>query len=69
MRTVLIIKGTHCNSCKILIEDICKELGAKSCEVDFKTGETIIEHDESFDFEAFKKEVESLGQYQVQIKS
>jgi len=61
------IKGTHCKSCKLLIEDVCKEIkGAASCAVSFETGETKIEHDENFDFEAFKKEVESLGAYTVE---
>jgi len=66
MQTTITIKGTHCNSCKLLIEDVCKEIqGATSCAVNFQTGETNIEHDESFDWQAFKKEVESLGDYQV----
>ena len=66
METTITIKGTHCNSCKLLIEDICKDLGAKSCNVNFKTGETIVEHDEKFDLRSFKKEVEGLGQYKVE---
>jgi len=67
MKTTLIIKGTHCNSCKMLIEDICKEIpGIKSCNVNFKTGITEIEHEENVDWQKFKKEVESLG-YKVEI--
>ena len=69
MKTTLTIKGTHCNSCKLLIEDVCKDAGAKSCNVNFKTGETIVEHEESFDLQTFKKEVEAIGQYQVEINS
>jgi len=66
--TTINIKGTHCNSCKLLIEDVCKEIkGATSCVVNFETGETKIEHDESFDWETFKKEVESLGNYKVEV--
>ena len=61
-------KGTHCNSCKLLIEDVCREIkGAKECSVNFETGETKIEHDDSFDWEVFKKEVESLGNYKVEV--
>ena len=64
--TKIKIQGTHCNSCKLLIEDVCQELpGVKSCSVNFQTGETAIEHDEKFDLDAFKKEVESLGNYNV----
>jgi len=66
--TTINIKGTHCDSCKLLIEDVCKEIkGVKECTVNFKTGETKIEHDESFDWQIFKKEVESLGAYKVEV--
>lgn len=64
MKTTITIKGTHCASCKALIEDICKDSkGALSCAVNFQTGQTAIEHDERFDWQAFKKEVEGLGDY------
>ncbi len=65
---VFTIKGTHCNSCKILIEDVCKDIkGVKSCCVDVQTGKTLLEYDKNFDFAVFKKEVEELGQYKVEI--
>lgn len=68
MKTTLTIKGTHCNSCKALIEDVCTEVpGIKSCTVDFKTGTTEIEHEENADWQKFKTEVESLGAYKVEI--
>ena len=68
MKTTLRIKGTHCPSCKALIEDVCEDSkGVKSCNVDYKSGKTEIEHDNSFDFESFKKEIESLGNYKVEI--
>lgn len=67
MKTTLIIKGTHCNSCKALIEEVCTEVsGIKSCNVDFKTGATEIEHEENIDWQKFKTEVESLGEYKVE---
>lgn len=67
MKTIFIIQGTRCNSCKLLIEDVCREIkGAKSCTVNFQTGETVVEHDESFDWNAFKSEVEALGNYKVE---
>ena len=66
--TAINIKGTHCNSCKLLIEDVCREInGATSCTVNFETGETKIKHDENFDWETFKKEVESLGAYKIEV--
>lgn len=68
MKTTITIKGTHCNSCKALIEDVCAEVPSiKSCTVDFKTGITEIEYEENVDWQKFKTEVESLGAYKVEI--
>lgn len=68
MKTTLTIKGTHCNACKALIEDVCSEInGIHSCKVDFSTGKTEIEHDENVDWEKLKKEVESVGEYKVEV--
>lgn len=67
MKTTLTVKGTHCNSCKALIEDVCTEIpGINSCNVDFKTGITEVEHEENLDWKKFKKDVESLGEYKVE---
>lgn len=66
MKTIVIVKGTHCQSCRALIEDVCKDIpGVKSCNVDFKTGKTVIEHEEKLDMKRIKKEIENLGQYKV----
>lgn len=68
MKKTIKIKGTHCNACKFLIEDIASEIkGIKSCAVDFNTGNTEIEHDEQFDWNQFKKDVESAGSYKVHL--
>lgn len=68
MQTTITIKGTHCNACKVLIEDIAKDInGVKSCAVNFQTGETVIEHDENIDWQTFKKEIEELGTYNVAL--
>ncbi len=68
MKTIISIKGTHCRSCKLLIEDVCKDIkGVKLCEVDFQTGKTTIEHDENFDSNLFKQEIENLGQYKIDL--
>ena len=68
MRTIITVKGTHCKSCKALIEEVCSEIpGVKSCTVDFKTGKTIIEHEEKLDLKKLKKEIEGLGEYKVQV--
>ena len=68
MKTTLTIKGTHCASCKALIEEVAKE---NSCvtdiTVDFNTGRTLLEHKDCLDWQALKKEVESLGNYQLEL--
>jgi copper chaperone CopZ len=68
--TTVTIKGTHCNACKLLIEDVCKDIkGVRSCEVDFRTGKTIIEHDEELDWRSFAGEIEGVGEYKVEHNS
>ena len=68
--TVITIRGTHCNACKLLIEDVAKDAkGVKSCHVDFQTGRTAIEHDEHFDMNLFVREIEGLGEYKVERNS
>ena len=50
----------------MLIEDVCKDMpGVTDCAVDFSTGKTAIEHDESVSLDALKKAIEALGKYQV----
>lgn len=68
MKTIIHIKGTHCPSCKALIEDVAQETpGIASCKVDYQTGKTEIEHEESVAWARFKKEVEGLGDYIVAL--
>jgi copper chaperone CopZ len=67
VKTLLTIKGTHCVSCKALIEDVCKDIpGVQSCSVDDATGRTEVEHEPSLDTALLKKEIESLGPYSVE---
>ncbi len=67
MKTVIKIKGTHCESCKKLLEDVIGEVqGVKSVKVDFKTGKTEIEHEGKLDMKTLKKEVASLKLYQIE---
>lgn len=68
MKTTIKVKGTHCKSCKMLIEDVCSDIsGVQSCIVDFKTGTTIIEHEPSVDLRKLAKEIEALGEYKVKF--
>jgi copper chaperone CopZ len=66
MQTTITITGTHCKACKMLIEDVCKEVpGVKSCNVDFETGKTEIGHDENLNWDILQKEIENLGEYKI----
>ena len=70
MKTITVtIEGTHCNACKALIEDVSLNdiPGVLSCKVDFTSGKTVIEHDDTFNFDTFKKEIETLGGYKVKV--
>lgn len=69
MNTTITIKGTHCNACKVLIEEVAQDLpGVQSCEVNPQTGETHIEYDESLDWNALKQEIEGINpNYKVQL--
>lgn len=67
-KTTINIKGIHCKACKALIEDVCSEIpGIHSSKVNYETGETIIEHDGNLNFENLKNEIQSLGNYRVEI--
>ena len=67
-KTSLIIKGTHCQACKSLIEEVARENPCVTdINVDFKTGKTNIEHKDCLDWKAFNEEIESLGEYKVQL--
>jgi Cu+-exporting ATPase len=69
-KTTIHIKGLHCAACKTLIEDVASEIdGVHSTNVNPKTGETVVEYDENFDLGVLKKEIEALGDYQVNINN
>lgn len=52
----------------MLIEDVSSEIaGINSCKVDFTSGKTEIKYDGIVDWNKFKKEVESVGDYKVEI--
>lgn len=66
MKKTITVQGTHCNACKVLIEDVCSEIPEiTSCSVDFATGKVDIEYQESLDWDHLKEEIESLGEYKV----
>ncbi|MBI1970885.1 heavy-metal-associated domain-containing protein [Candidatus Woesearchaeota archaeon] len=66
MKTTFTIKGMHCTSCKVLIEDACSDIhGVQSCKVDYKAGIAVIEHNANVSAATLKKEIEKLGEYTV----
>lgn len=61
------IKGTHCQSCKLLIEDVCRDLPeVTACTVNAETGDAELEYTEGLDLGLVKKEIEALGSYTVE---
>ena len=61
MQTTVSIPGIHCASCAALIKDISSEFASiKSVDVDVDTKKVTLDHEEGFDFQQWKKEIESL---------
>ncbi|MEK7158815.1 MAG: heavy-metal-associated domain-containing protein [Patescibacteria group bacterium] len=70
MNTTIHIAGTHCASCKALIEDVAGETsGISACFVNVETGETTIEYNSELDWKQFTREVERLGDYHITLPS
>ena len=66
MKTEFKVEGFHCKSCEMLVKDVAEDFPEiTSCNVDIKAGKVIIEHQKGLDIARFKKEVESLGGYEV----
>ena len=61
MQTTVSIPGIHCASCAALIKDISSEFASiKSVDVDVDTKKVTLDHEEGFDLQQWKKEIESL---------
>jgi copper chaperone CopZ len=61
MITTISIPGIHCASCASLIKDVSSEfLSIKSVIVDVDTKKVILDHDENFDMQKWKEEIEAL---------
>lgn len=61
------VSGMHCSSCKLLLEDVCKEIiGVSACEVDVASSTMMVTHEDTFDMSLVKKEVEALGEYKLE---
>lgn len=66
MKTTLRIDGMHCASCKLLIEDVCKDIpGVQDCVVNVQEGAAHIEHASEVDVSLIEREISQLGNYRV----
>lgn len=61
MQTTVSIPGIHCEACSALIKDVSSEFSSiKNVDVDIETKKVTLDHDESFDMQQWKNEIESL---------
>lgn len=68
MQTTVSIPGIHCASCAALIKDVSSEFPQiQKAEVDIDAKKVMLEHAADFPFDAWKMEIESLGEtYKIQ---
>lgn len=67
MHTTLTIKGTHCPSCKTLLEEILLENPSiRFCTVDYVSGRTEIEHDVPLDRAGLQRAISEVGEYIIE---
>lgn len=64
------IKGMHCPSCKMLIEDILEdmEMNVETIRVNTEQKIEIILTNRKSNFEEIKKTIEAEGDYEVKLK-
>lgn len=61
-KTTIEIKGMHCKSCEMLIEEALSGLGVAKCTVDSSEGVAVLEFDEKkVDLAKIKKAIEAEG--------
>lgn len=66
MTTNFRIEGMHCHSCKLLIEDVCKDIpGVQDCQVNVEAGTARVEHAPDVDLSLIEREITQLGEYHV----
>ena len=65
MEKTINVKGMHCNSCKLLIEDAVSEIkGVESVKADFNAGKVIVRYTDEKISPKIKIAIEKEG-YQV----
>jgi copper chaperone CopZ len=61
MQTTVSIPGIHCASCSALIKDVSSEFpSVKSINIDLASKNVTLDHDDSFDIQKWKEEIEAL---------
>lgn len=66
--TTFLVHGTHCSSCKTLIEMALQDLpGVTSAEVDLETEEVTIASEHPISQDTIRQEIEELGGYTVEF--
>lgn len=61
-KQIIDIKGMHCNSCELLIEDEVKQVpGVKKCKVNFRKGRAEISYQGKWDQKGIQAAVEEAG--------
>lgn len=61
-KQIIDIKGMHCNSCEMLIEDEVKQVpGVKKCKVNYRKGRAEISYKGQLDMQKVEKAVEEAG--------
>lgn len=67
MQTTITIQGTHCGSCKALIEEVSLEQpGITACTIDDATGKTVIQHDGPLDLAELQHAISEVGDYIIE---
>lgn len=64
MKYTLKVKGMHCKSCAMLIEDSLTEIGATDVKVDVAKGLVTLTSDK--DKKTIAKSIETAGEYKVE---
>jgi len=64
MKQILKVKGMHCKSCAMLIEDSLTEIGATEVKVDVSKGIVSLSSDK--DKKTITQAIENAGEYKVE---
>ena len=62
------LTGITCSACKAIVEDICGDYRKiSSATADVKKGSLLIEYTEGLDFQSLKEEIESEGDFVLEL--